>query len=81
VLEQSLIALRQQEEGTMTVRSIEEFLLLEPRTGESPLDAQRLAASSECRTLIAMGGRAVVVLGTRGRGCPPERARCVSSGG
>ncbi|MBP7275758.1 MAG: DUF3883 domain-containing protein, partial [Kiritimatiellae bacterium] len=49
VLEQSLIALRQQEDGTMTVRPIEEFLLLEPRTGGLPLDAQRLAVSAQGR--------------------------------
>ena len=33
----------------MTVRSIEEFLLLEPRTGGLPLDAQRLAVSAQGR--------------------------------
>ncbi|HRZ55659.1 MAG TPA: helicase-related protein, partial [Candidatus Paceibacterota bacterium] len=49
VLEQSLIALRQHEDGTMTVRPIEEFLLLEPRTGGLPLDAQRLAVSAQGR--------------------------------
>jgi hypothetical protein len=49
VLEQSLIAVRQQEDGTMTVRPIEEFLLFEPRTGGFPLDAQRLAVSAQSR--------------------------------
>ncbi len=49
VLEQSLVALRQQEDGTMTVSPIEEFLLLEPRTGRLPLDAQRLAVSAQGR--------------------------------
>lgn len=49
VLEQSLIALRQQEDGTMTVSPIEEFLLLEPRTGGMPMDAQRLAISAHGR--------------------------------
>jgi len=48
-LEQSLIAVRQQEDGTMTVCPIEEFLLLEPRTGGMPLDAQRLAVSAQGR--------------------------------
>lgn len=48
VLEQSLIAVRQQEDGTMTV-PIEEFLLLEPRKGGMPLDAQRLAISAQGR--------------------------------
>ena len=33
----------------MTVRPIEEFLLLEPRTGGMPLDAQRLAVSAQGR--------------------------------
>lgn len=33
----------------MTVRPIEEFLLLEPRTGGIPLDAQRLAVSAQGR--------------------------------
>ena len=33
----------------MTVRPIEEFLLLEPRTGGLPLDAQRLAVSAQGR--------------------------------
>lgn len=47
ILEQSLIAVRQQEDGTMTVRPTEEFLLLEPRTGGMPLDAQRLAVSAQ----------------------------------
>ena len=49
VLEQSLIAMQQQEDGTMTVRPIEEFLLLEPRMGGMPLDAQRLAVSAQGR--------------------------------
>ena len=49
VLEQSLVAVRQHEDGTMTVRPIEEFLLLEPRTGGLPLDAQRLAVSAQGR--------------------------------
>jgi hypothetical protein len=49
VLEQSLIAVRQQEDGTMTVRPIEEFLLLEPKKGGLPLDAQRLAVSAQGR--------------------------------
>lgn len=49
VLEQSLVAVRQNEDGTMTVRAIEEFLLLEPRTGGLPLDAQRLAVSAQSR--------------------------------
>ncbi|MGD0261581.1 MAG: helicase-related protein [Verrucomicrobiota bacterium] len=49
VLEQCLVALRQHEDGTMTVRPIEEFLLLEPRTGGLPLDAQRLAVSAQGR--------------------------------
>lgn len=49
VLEQSLVAVRQNEDGTMTVRAIEEFLLLEPRTGGLPLDAQRLAVSAQGR--------------------------------
>ena len=49
VLEQCLVAVRQHEDGTMTVRPIEEFLLLEPRTGGLPLDAQRLAVSAEGR--------------------------------
>jgi hypothetical protein len=50
VLEQSLVALRQMEDGTMSVRPIEEFLLLEPRSGGLPLDAQRLAMSAQGRT-------------------------------
>ena len=33
----------------MTVRPIEEFLLLEPRKGGMPLDAQRLAVSAQGR--------------------------------
>jgi superfamily II DNA or RNA helicase len=49
VLEQSLVTVRQHEDGTMTVRTIEEFLLLEPRTGGLPLDAQRLAVSAQGR--------------------------------
>jgi superfamily II DNA or RNA helicase len=49
VLEQSLVAVRQHEDGTMTVRPIEEFLLLEPRKGGLPLDAQRLAVSARGR--------------------------------
>lgn len=49
VLEQSLVAVRQHEDGTMTVRPIEEFLLLEPRKGGLPLDAQRLAVSAQGR--------------------------------
>jgi hypothetical protein len=49
VLEQSLVALRQQEDGSMTVRPIEEFLLLEPKKGGLPLDAQRLAVSAQGR--------------------------------
>jgi superfamily II DNA or RNA helicase/DNA-binding XRE family transcriptional regulator len=49
ILEQSLIAVRQQEDGTMAVRPIEEFLLLEPRKGGMPLDAQRLAISAQGR--------------------------------
>lgn len=49
VLEQCLVAVRQHEDGTMTVRPIEEFLLLEPRTGGLPLDAQRLAVSAKSR--------------------------------
>jgi len=49
LLEQSLVAVRQHEDGTMTVRPIEEFLLLEPRTGGLPLDAQRLAVSAHGR--------------------------------
>jgi len=49
VLEQSLIAVRQHEDGTMAVRPIEEFLLFEPRTGGFPLDAQRLAVSAGSR--------------------------------
>src|SRR5207253_2806629 len=49
VLEQSLVAVRQHEDGTMTVRPIEEFLLLEPRRGGLPLDAQRLAVSAQGR--------------------------------
>lgn len=49
VLEQCLVAVRQHEDGTMTVRPIEEFLLLEPRTGGLPLDAQRLAVSAQGR--------------------------------
>ena len=49
VLEQSLVAVRQHEDGTLTVRPIEEFLLLEPRTGGLPLDAQRLAVSAQGR--------------------------------
>lgn len=47
VLEQSLIAVRQHEDGTLTVCPVEEFLLLEPRTGGMPLDAQRLAISAQ----------------------------------
>jgi len=43
------VAVRQHEDGTMTVRPIEEFLLLEPRTGGLPLDAQRLAVSAQGR--------------------------------
>ena len=49
VLEQSLVAVRQHEDGTLSVRPIEEFLLLEPRTGGLPLDAQRLAVSAQGR--------------------------------
>jgi len=49
VLEQCLVAVRQHEDGTMTVRPIEEFLLLEPRNGGLPLDAQRLAVSAQGR--------------------------------
>jgi SNF2 family DNA or RNA helicase len=49
VLEQSLVAVRQHEDGTMTVRPIEEFLLLEPRKGGLPMDAQRLAVSASGR--------------------------------
>ena len=49
VLEQSLVAVRQHEDGKMTVRPIEEFLLLEPRSGGLPLDAQRLAVSAQGR--------------------------------
>lgn len=55
VLEQSLVALRQDEDGTLTVRPIEEFLLLEPRKGGMPLDAQRLAVSAEGRIEEAKG--------------------------
>ena len=33
----------------MTVRPIEEFLLLEPKKGGLPLDAQRLAVSAQGR--------------------------------
>jgi SNF2 family DNA or RNA helicase/DNA-binding XRE family transcriptional regulator len=50
ILEQSLVAVRQQEDGTLTVCPIEEFLLLEPRTGGLPFDAQRLAVSAKGRT-------------------------------
>lgn len=49
VLEQSLVAVRQHEDGALTVRPIEEFLLLEPRTSGLPLDAQRLAVSAQGR--------------------------------
>jgi superfamily II DNA or RNA helicase len=49
VLEKSLIAVRQHEDGTLTARPVEEFLLLEPRTGGLPLDAQRLAVSAKGR--------------------------------
>jgi hypothetical protein len=55
VLEQSLVAVRQHEDGAMTVRPIEEFLLLEPRTGGLPLDAQRLAVSAQGRIEEARG--------------------------
>lgn len=55
ILEQSLVALRQDEDGTLTVRPIEEFLLLEPRKGGMPLDAQRLAVSAEGRIEEAKG--------------------------
>jgi hypothetical protein len=49
MLEQSLVAVRQMEDGAMAVRPIEEFLLFEPRTGGLPLDAQRLAVSAQGR--------------------------------
>ena len=49
VLEQSLVAVRQMEDGAMSVRPIEEFLLFEPMSGGLPLDAQRLAISAEGR--------------------------------
>ncbi|MCI0541150.1 MAG: DUF3883 domain-containing protein, partial [Verrucomicrobiales bacterium] len=49
VLEQSLVAVRQMEDGALAVRPIEEFLLFEPRTGGLPLDAQRLAVSAQSR--------------------------------
>jgi hypothetical protein len=49
VLEKSVIAVRQQDDGTMTVCPTEEFLLLEPRKGGMPLDAQRLAVSARGR--------------------------------
>lgn len=55
VLEQVLVAIRQFEDGTMECRPVEEFLLLEPRNGGLPLDAQRLAVSAEGRIGEAQG--------------------------
>ena len=49
VLEQLLVAVRQHEDGTLAARPIEEFLLLEPKPGGLPLDAQRLAVSAQGR--------------------------------
>lgn len=55
ILEQVLVAIRQFEDGRMEARPIEEFLLLEPRDGGLPLDAQRLAISAQGRVEEARG--------------------------
>lgn len=49
VLENALIGIRQSEDGSLEVRPVEEFLILEPRKGGLPSDAQRLAVSAAGR--------------------------------
>jgi superfamily II DNA or RNA helicase len=49
VLENALVGIRQSEDGSFEVRPVEEFLILEPRKGGLPSDAQRLAVSAAGR--------------------------------
>lgn len=49
VLENALVGIRQSEDGSFEVRPVEEFLIMEPRKGGLPSDAQRLALSAAGR--------------------------------